>query len=76
MKKPVPVFNLMNPSRAGVSKFRARLETLLLGPTQWYGEIIEGVHQLITIEIGDVKKVRPERVTSRTLQQRLQWTAP
>jgi len=28
------------------------------------------------IEIGDVTKARPERVTPRPLQQRLQWTAP
>jgi len=28
------------------------------------------------IEIGDVTKARPERVTPTPLQQRLQWTAP
>jgi len=28
------------------------------------------------IEIGGVAKSRPERVTPRPLQQRLQWTAP
>jgi len=28
------------------------------------------------IEIGEVTKARPERVTPRPLQQRLQWTAP
>jgi len=28
------------------------------------------------IEIADVTKARPERLTSRPLQQRLQWTAP
>jgi len=28
------------------------------------------------IEIGDVKKARPVRMTPRPLQQRLQWTTP
>jgi len=28
------------------------------------------------VEISDVTKARPERVTPRPLQQRLQWTAP
>jgi len=27
-------------------------------------------------EIGDIEKARPERMTRRLLQQRLQWTAP
>jgi len=34
------------------------------------------VHQGIIIEIGDVEKVRPERMSPRHLKQRLQWTAP
>jgi len=33
------------------------------------------VHGVI-IEIGDVTKARPVRVTPRPLQQRFQWTAP
>jgi len=28
------------------------------------------------VEMSDVTKARPERVTPRPLQQRLQWTAP
>jgi len=61
---------------AGVSKCGARFETLLRGPTQWCVEIFERVNQGVMIEIGDVTKARPERVTPRPPQQRLQWTAP
>jgi len=41
------------------------LETLLRGPTQWYVEIPERVHQGVMIEIEDARKARPERVTPR-----------
>jgi len=34
------------------------------------------LHQGVMIEIDDVTEARPERVTPRPLQQRLQWTAP
>jgi len=64
------------PRRVGVSKCGARFETLLQGLTQWCVEILERVHQGVMIEIGDVKKVRPKRVTPRPLQRSLQWTAP
>jgi len=67
----VSIFN-----RAGVSKCGVQFETFLRGPTQWCGEIFEEVHQGIIIKIGDVRKARPERVTPRPLQQRLQWAAP
>jgi len=67
---------LVTVVRAGVSKCGARLETLLRGPTQWCAEILERVHQGAMIEIGDVTKARPERLTPRPLQRRLQWTAP
>jgi len=50
--------------------------TLLWGPTQWWGEMFEGMHQGITIEFGDVEKARPKKATPRPLQQRLQWIAP
>jgi len=63
-------------SRAGVSKCGARFETLLQGPTQWFIEIFEGANQGVLIEIGGVTKARPEMVTPRPLQERLQWTAP
>jgi len=67
----------MHPTvRAGVSKGGARFETLLQGPTQWRIGIFEGVNQGVMIEIGGVTKARPERVTPRPLQQRLQWTTP
>jgi len=62
--------------RPGVSKCGARFETLLRGPTQWCIEIFEGVNQGVMIEICGVTKARPEMVTARPLQQRLQWTAP
>ena len=39
--------------RAGLSKFGARLETLLRSPTQWGVQKFEG--GTIMIEIGDVK---------------------
>jgi len=39
-------------------------------------EIFEKGHQGIIIEIGDFGKGRPERVTPRPLQDRLQWTTP
>ena len=61
--------------RAGVSKCGARFETFLRGPTQWCVDIFSGVHGVM-IEIGDVTKARPVKVTPRPLQQRLQWTAP
>jgi len=54
----------------------ARFEALLRGPTQWCVEIFERVNQRVMIEIGDVTKARPERVTPKPLQQRLEWTAP
>jgi len=62
--------------RAGVSRCGARLETLLRGTTHWCVEILERVHQGSMIEIGDVTKARPERLTPRPLRRRLQWTAP
>jgi len=45
------------------------------GPTQWCVEIFVEVRDVM-IEIGDVTKARPVRVTPRPLQWRLQWTAP
>jgi len=39
-------------------------------------EIFEEVHQGVIVEIIDVTKARPERVTLRPFQQRLQWIAP
>jgi len=48
---------------ACVSKCRARFETLLRGLTQWCVEILERVHQRAMIEIADVTKARPERLT-------------
>jgi len=61
--------------RAVVSKCRALFETLLRGPTHWCAESFEGEHGVM-IEIGDVTKARPERLTPRPLQQRLQCTVP
>jgi len=47
------------------------------GPTHRCAKSFEGVHQGVMIDIGDdVTTARPERATSRPLQQRLQWTAP
>ena len=60
--------------RAVVSKCGARFETLLRGPTKWCVEIFEGVHGVM-IEISDVIKASPARVTPSPLQQRLQWIA-
>jgi len=48
---------------AGLSKFRARLEALLRGPTQWPVQKLEGGHQIIVIEIISYVKIQgPERV--------------
>ena len=60
--------------RAGLSKCGARFETIFRDPTQWCVEI-SGVHGVM-IEIGDVTKARPVRVTPRPLQRRFQWTTP
>jgi len=46
---------LSQGGKAGLSKFGARLEALLRGPTQWHMKKFFIGHQVIMVEIVDVK---------------------
>jgi len=49
-----------NVNRAGFSKCRARLELLLRGATELCVQTFLGGHQIIMIEVSDVKKIGPK----------------
>jgi len=46
--------------RAGFRNCRARLEAHLRDPPEWCVQKFLGVHQVIIIEVGDVKKLGPK----------------